>query len=71
VPAIVSTLQDLVNRSELSIKDWPHTRRREAVLQLAYERRWCFVCRQYGECQHREDDVEIVIAQYLGIGATL
>jgi hypothetical protein len=71
VPAIVSTLQDLVDRSELSIKDWPHTRRREGVLELAYARRPCFVCDKYGPCRHREDGLEIVIAQYLGIGATL
>lgn len=65
------TLREMVERSQFSIQDWPFTKRRESVLQLAYERRACFVCDQYGDCQHRERDLEMVIAQHLGIGARL
>jgi hypothetical protein len=44
---------------------------REEILETAYSRRPCFACGLFGRCTHREDYLEIVIAQYLGIGARL
>lgn len=45
--------------------------RRERVLALAYHRRACFVCGARQECEHREPNLETVIAQRIGIGADL
>jgi hypothetical protein len=53
------------------ILDWPSTMRKERVLELAFDRRSCFICEKYGDCKHREHSLELVIAQFVGIGGEL
>lgn len=39
------------------------------TLALAYEVRPCFDCGRRSGCEHREPELELVIAAHLGIGA--
>jgi 4'-phosphopantetheinyl transferase EntD len=42
-----------------------------AILALAYSRRPCWICGVVGFCRHREPVVELAIAAWRGIGASV